>query len=115
MEFNLINSMKGSEKYSDDQKLEAAKKKATYKTKAYQKIIDNFEALAEEASYLLIMTEGIAIDPNYIAPSDANFNDDTPEGESQVDEQADDSSNEETYRDGWMTNFRHVSAYESLS
>ena len=115
MEFNLINSMKGSEKYSDDQKLEAAKKKATYKTKAYQKIIDNFEALAEETSNLLIMTEGIAIDHNYIAPSDANFNDDTPEGESQVDEQADDYGNEESYRDGWMTNFRHVSAYESLS
>lgn len=114
-EFNLINSMKGSEKYSDDQKLEAAKKKVAYKTKAYQKIIDNFEALAEETSNLLIMTEGIVINHNYIAPSDANLNDDTPDGESQVDDQVDDYSNEETYRDGWMTNFRQVSAYESLS
>jgi len=107
--------MKGSEKYSDNQKLEAAKKKVAYKTQAYQKVIDNFKPLAEEASGLLIMTEGITTDPNYILPSDPNFNDDTPEGESQIDEQTDDYNNEETYKDGWMTNFRQVSAYESLS
>lgn len=115
IEFNLINSMKGSEKYSDNQKLEASKKKVAYKTQAYQKVIDNFEPLAEEASGLLIMTEGIMINPNYILPSDPNFNDDTPEGESQIDDQTDDYNNEETYKDGWMTNFRQVSAYESLS
>lgn len=43
-ELNKINSMKGSEKYSDDQKLEAARKKAAYKYQAYQKVIKNFQA-----------------------------------------------------------------------
>lgn len=114
-ELNTINGMKGSERYSDEQKYEAAKKKALYKTNAYQKVVDNFKPLAEEASTILIATEGIRIDPNYIAPKDANLNNDTPEGESVVDEQADDFVKDEAFKDGWMTNYREVSSHESLS
>lgn len=115
VELDKINSAKGADKYSDEQKLAAAKKKAAYKEQAYRKVVDNFKPLAEEASTLLIMTEGIRIDPNYIAPKDANLNDDTPEGDSELDEQADDYNKEETFKDGWMTNFRQVSSHESLS
>ena len=107
--------MKGSELYSNEQKYEAAKKKALYKTTAYQKVVDNFKPLAEEASTILIATEGIRIDPNYIAPKDANLNNDTPEGASAVDTQADDFVKEESFKDGWMTNYREVSSHESLS
>lgn len=114
-ELNIINSMKGSERYSDEQKYEAAKKKALYKTNAYQKVVDNFKPLAEEASTILIATEGIRIDPNYIAPKDANLNNDTPEGDSAVDTQADDFGKDEAFKDGWMTNYREVSSHESLS
>lgn len=114
-ELNTINSMKGSERYSDEQKYEAAKKKALYKTNAYQKVVDNFKPLAEEASTILIATEGIRIDPNYIAPKDANLNNDTPEGDSAVDTQADDFVKDEAFKDGWMTNYREVSSHESLS
>lgn len=115
VELDKINSTKGSEKYSNEQKLAAAKKKAAYKEQAYRKVVDNFKPLAEEASTLLIMTEGIRIDPNYIAPKDANLNDDTPEGESNLDEQAEDWKQEEAFKDGWMTNYRQVSSHESLS
>lgn len=115
VELDKINSAKGADKYSDEQKLAAAKKKAAYKEQAYRKVVDNFKPLAEEASTLLVMTEGIKIDPNYIAPEDADFNDDTPEGDSELDEQADDYNKEETFKDGWMTNFRQVSSHESLS
>ena len=115
VELDKINSAKGADKYSDEQKLAAAKKKAAYKEQAYRKVVDNFKPLAEEASTLLVMTEGIRIDPNYIAPEDANFNDDTPEGDSELDEQADDYNKEEIFKDGWMTNFRQVSSHESLS
>lgn len=115
VELDKINSAKGADKYSDEQKLAAAKKKAAYKEQAYRKVVDNFKPLAEEASTLLVMTEGIRIDPNYIAPKDANLNDDTPEGDSELDEQADDYTKEETFKDGWMTNFRQVSSQESLS
>jgi hypothetical protein len=115
VELGKINSTKGSEKYSNEQKLAAAKKKAAYKEQAYRKVVDNFKPLAEEASTLLIMTEGIRIDPNYIAPKDANLNDDTPEGESNLDEQSEDWKQEEAFKDGWMTNYRQVSSHESLS
>lgn len=117
-ELNAINSQKGSEKYSDEQKREAAKKKAAYKLQEYKKIVDDpyvYKALAEEASTLLIATEGIRVDPNYIAPADANLNDDDPDGNSEVDNEAEDWRQEEAYKDGWMTNFRQVSSHESLS
>lgn len=117
-ELNAINSMRGADKFSDKQKLEAAKKKAAYKNQEYKKIVDDsyvYKALAEEASTLLVMTEGIRIDPNYIAPADANLNNDDPEGNSEVDNEAEDWRQEEVYKDGWMTNFRQVSSHESLS
>lgn len=117
-ELNAINSMKGADKFSDEQKLEAAKKKAAYKNQEYKKIVDDpyvYKALAEEASTLLVMTEGVRIDPNYIAPADANLNNDDPEGNSEVDNEAEDWRQEEAYKDGWMTNFRQVSSHESLS
>jgi hypothetical protein len=117
-ELNAINSMRGADKFSDEQKLEAAKKKAAYKNQEYKKIVDDpyvYKALAEEASTLLVMTEGIRIDPNYIAPADANLNDDDPDGNSEVDNEAEDWRQEEAYKDGWMTIFRQVSSHESLS
>lgn len=117
-ELNDINSQRGSERYSDEQKRAAAKKRADYKLQEYKKMVDDsyvFKALAEEASTLLIATEGIRVDPNYIAPADANLNDDDPEGNSEVDDAADDWRKEEAYKDGWMTNFRQVSSHESLS
>lgn len=107
-----------SERFSDEEKLEAAKKRAAYKNREYKKIVDDpsvYKALAEEASTLLVMTEGIRLDPNYIAPADANLNDDDPDGNSKVDNEAEDWRQEETYKDGWMTNFRQVSSQESLS
>lgn len=117
-ELNAINSMRGADKFSDEQKREAAKKKAAYKNQEYKKIVDDpyvYKALAEEASTLLVMTEGIRIDPNYIAPADVNLNDDDPDGNSEVDNEAEDWRQEEAYKDGWMTNFRQVSSHESLS
>lgn len=117
-ELNAINSMRGADKFSDEQKLGAAQKRAAYKNQEYKKIVDDpyvYKALAEEASTLLVMTEGIRIDPNYIAPADANLNDDDPDGNSEVDNEAEDWRQEEAYKDRWMTNFRQVSSHESLS
>lgn len=107
-----------SERFSDEEKLEAAKKKAAYKNQEYKKIVDDFnvyKALAEEASILLRRAEDIKIDYNYIAPADVNSNDDDPEGNSETDDAAEDWKQEEAYKDGWMTNFRHISSQERLS
>lgn len=114
-ELAKINATKGAERYSDEKKLAAAKKKAEYKFNEYQKIIKHFKALSEEASNSLIITEGIRVNPNYVSPVEGNLNEDTPEGESESDNQSDDSTKEETVKDGWMTNFRQVSSHESLS
>ena len=51
----------------------------------------------------------------YTLTADANLNDDDPEGNSEVDNEAEDWKQEEAYKDGWMTNFRQVSSHESLS
>lgn len=107
-----------SGRFPYEEKLEAAKKKAAYKNQEYKKIVDDpyvYKALAEEASTLLVMTEGIRINLNYIAPADANLNDDDPDGNSEIDDEAEDWRQEEAYKDGWMTNFRQVSSHESLS
>ena len=117
-ELDVINTTKGANKYSDKQKLDAAKKRAAYKYAEYKKIAEDkevFQALAEEASTIILFTEGIRVDPNYIQTAPANLNDDTPEGDSELDEQSEDWKQEEAYKDGWMTNFRQVSSYESLS
>lgn len=114
-ELKKINNTKGAEKYSEEKKLAAAKKRAEYKYQEYQKIINNFEALAEEASSELLITEGIRVDPNYVSPDEANLNSDDPEGYSETDSQTDNFNKEDSQKDGWMTHFREVSAYESLS
>lgn len=117
-ELDEINATKASSRYSDEQKLEAAKKRATYKYQEYSKVANDkevFIALAEEASTILMFTEGIRLDPNYVAPADVNFNNGDPDGFSASDEYADDANKEESYKDGWMVNFRHTSSHESLS
>lgn len=115
MELSVINQKKSAAKYSEEDKLKIAQERATYKNIAYNKILDNFRALAEEASTVLITTEGIRVDPNYLSPEEANLNDDTPDGYSKGDEDADDFGKEEAFKDGWMTNYREVSSYASLS
>ena len=114
-ELAKINATKGAERYSDEKKLTAAKKRAEYKFNEYQKIIKHFKALSEEASNSLIITEGIRVNPNYVSPVEGNLNEDTPEGESESDNQSDDSTKEEAVKDVWMTDFRQVRSHESLS
>lgn len=111
-----LNKMKGIERYTDEQKLKAAKKKADYKLQEYRKIFDNFDALADESCTLIRRAESLIVDINAQASSeDLNLNDDDPEGNAAVDDMADDSTKEESYKDGWMTNYKHVSSHESLS
>ena len=114
-ELLAINNKKGSDKYTEEQKLSAAKSRVEYKTKEYEKIIRNYQPLAEEASNILIITEGIRIDPAITSVSKVNLNNDNPEGDSSLDELSDEWRLEESIKEGWMTNFREVSSHESLS
>lgn len=115
-ELTDLNKMKGIEKYTEEQKLKAAKKKADYKLQEYRKILDNFRALADESCTIIRKAESLVIDINAQAASEnINLNDDDPEGNAAIDDMADDSTKEESYKDGWMTNYKHVSSHESLS
>ena len=115
VELDKINATPGAERYTNEQKLEAAKKRALYKEQAYRKIVDNFKPLAEEASSALVLSEGIKVDLNYVAPKEVNLSEDSIDGEGVVDALADEYSKEESVKDGWMSNVREVSSHESLS
>ena len=109
-----INAKDKLGKFSQEEKYAAAKRRATKKFREYSKIVDNFMVLAEEASTILMTTEHVRIDPNYQKTKEVNTNEDDPNGESGIDEN-NAISNEETVKDGWMTNYKHVSSHESLS
>lgn len=115
VELDKINATPGAERYTDEQKLEAAKKRALYKEQAYRKVVDNFKPLAEEASSLLVLSEGVKVDLNYVAPTEVNLSEDSIDGEGILETLADEYSREESVKDGWMSNVREVSSHESLS
>lgn len=102
------------EKYSEEQIIAAATKKANYKYEQYQKVLDNFNALAEEASTIIATNEFVIIDIEGTEVAEVS------ESETITDEGVKDSENsiynkEESVKDGWMTNFREVSGYDSLT
>jgi hypothetical protein len=109
-----INAKDKLGKFSQEEKYAAARRRAAKKFMEYSKIVDNFMVLAEEASTILMTTEHVRIDPNYQKTKEVNTNEDDPNGESSIDEN-NAMSNEETVKDGWMTNYKHVSSHESLS
>ena len=109
-----INAKDKLGKFSQEEKYAAARRRASKKFMEYSKIVDNFMVLAEEASTILMTTEHVRIDPNYQKTKEVNTNEDDPNGESIIDEN-NAMSNEETVKDGWMTNYKHVSSHESLS
>lgn len=100
---------------SEEEITERAREDAEYKTVEYNKILDNFMALADEASTTLLFTEGVRIDPRKEVAEEANFNESDEMGDSSLDDQSDDYSKEETIREGWMQNYMFISAHESLS
>lgn len=117
-ELDYLYQQKGIEKYTAEKVKAAANKRAAYKLQQYKKLVDDeavFQALAEEASSFLVFTEGLVIDPNYSAVSETNFREDTPDGQSDSDDFEEQYLSGETAKDGWMTNYRHISTSESLS
>lgn len=104
-----------SERFTEAEKLEAAKKKAAYKYQEYQKLIEHFQPLAEEAAGLLLVTEGIRVDPNYMSIGEVDLDEGDPVEGTDSEDDGTSFSREESVKDGWMTNFRQVSSHASLS
>lgn len=115
LELELINNNPNNNSLPDSMKQMLAKTIAERKADTYKKILDNFQVLAEEASSMFAITEGISMDINpeynYVV-RDKNTDAVDENGETQ------DSSvenKEEQYKDGWITNVREVSSFSSLS
>lgn len=105
-----------SERYSEEEMRELATERAEHTYVEYRKIIDDpdvFKALTEEASIMLASREKIRLDPNYISIMMANFNE--LDSEETVEDPDDPLTKEESYKEGWMTNFRNISSLETLS
>lgn len=114
LELANINADPKAARLSDEQKLKAAQMKADRQYKSFMKILDNFQALAEEASANFSLTEGVVMDirNDYNLDEDTNTDAVDEEGNS-IDDSAE--NKEENYKDGWMTNVREVASYSSLS
>ena len=113
-----LNLRDRNNRYSKDYKKALAKKKATHKLQEFKKMIDNpmvFKALCEDSSRMLLITEGLQIDINRDYVEKLNLIEEDPEGRSFIDEETGESKIEEAVKDGWMTNYKHISSKDSLS
>lgn len=101
-------------KFSDQELFDFIDNKVETEKAEFQKIVDHFKVLAEEASMILTVTEGIIIIPFATTIEDAHIHDDMP---SLGDKKKTDTSpeNEEDFKDGWMTKYRMKSTEDSLS
>lgn len=114
-ELEVINSDPANSRFSDKQREAAARLKATRKLNAYNKVLDNFRALAEEATSLFSFTEGITMDinPDFNFATLDNYIDTLDEnGES---EETISDNSEGRNKEGWMVNVRQVSSFNTLS
>lgn len=107
---DINKRLRKSTEYTEEQKLEKAKKMAMHKRREYQKIIDCFAGLAEEACSFINKYEKIRIDMNTVVPEQV-------EDEVDVDEEGntDEKDVEEMPKEGWLINDWETSAFSTLS
>lgn len=114
---DTLNTNENYDEYTNDEKLDIAKVQAEYRKKEYQKVSDYFKELAEEAAINLVSSEGLKIDLYSMEPSDitldsvAEFN----EYDETVSIELSQEDKEESPKEHWMSNFRQISAHDSLS
>ena len=114
---DYVEQNKDEEMPSDEDILNSVKGKVKTKRVEYQKVVDHFNALRDEASMYLLVTEKLAIDVDSMEASEAAYTEDNPDGSSFSDDNGDNSLSKEesSNKDGWMTYFRHIGSHESLS
>ena len=100
---------------TQEQLIGIAKKFAANRTIAFQKMLNNFEALAFESTRILRTTEEIIMSPNMNSMHQQNSIHLDVEG-NPIHENPDNAFEiEETVKEGWMDDFRTTSNKESLS
>lgn len=87
-----------------------------YETIEYQKIIDNFYGLFQEASSQIRLLTGLSVSVDYNTVQDYTDIEVDEEGNTSEDYMLGTQDNaEETQKEGWQINFHHQSAKDSLS
>lgn len=114
-ELRVVNSARNASEFTEEERLNKATDRARYKYNEYKKILDNFQVLSSESSPILSLIEGVVIDPNGYIVGDTIFANDEMTGETQSESFSGNMAQEESHKDGWMTNYRFVSAHESIS
>lgn len=106
-----LNANSHYDNWTEARKIEFARKDAATRRDAITKMLKHWELLAEDASDILVYTEALKINFNSKAAEKAQQRED---GNFMDDEQAGKEDGERT-KDGWMTDFRLLSANESLT
>ena len=115
-ELDVINSSKGAENLTEEQKARLAEKNVNHFITSYNKIIKNFKVLVEEACPIINKLERIKLDPYAINEvKQEEFAEEYNEGEEEYQDPDDEGSKKETAKEGWMTNFRETSVHDSMS
>ena len=95
---------------------EAAQKRAVYRQAEIAKVVEHYRALMEEVVPLFKKNEGIELYSEDINNDEEEIKVSNKESEADIIDENDPYSKEEApVKDGWMTNFREVSARDSLS
>ena len=110
---NLRNNPK-ADKFSDERLMQSAKKRAELKSTEFTKIIQNFNALSSVASNQLAISEKVSFKPNGRTVSETYYQEALEDQDSDL-KNKDVIDEEEGHKESWMTNYKHISARESLS
>lgn len=115
-ELDVINATKGSEKLSEEDKLKIAKKRAGVKVAAYEKVIRNFDALADEASVKIGRDEKIRFTGNNTVDGSTDLSNQEDINDGSYSEEAQDvMAKEESVKDNYSKNFQQISSHDHLA
>lgn len=100
---------------SEERTEELARETAEYKRVQYQKILDNYKALAEEASIPLRVTEGLIVDLGSGMVEEPDMNGIDEDGDPMDPGSQDNMEKEEVPYENWMVKYTMVASSQTLS
>ena len=104
IELGYINEMP-----SDSEIRESAKQRVEYRNAEYQKLLDNYEALCRLATPAISLLEGFIVISKALKAKKIQEDEDNNQDRTGAD------NKEETYKDGWMENYKHTSSESTLA
>ena len=113
-EFRVLKSDSRAEKYSDEKLMQSSVKRANLKSREFNKILENFNALASIASNKLAISEKLVFKPNGRTAVEFSYREALEDQSSDL-ESHDAIGLEEANKESWMSDYKHISARESLS